>query len=247
MNAREKKNYIIAIVLSILSHALIAFVYIPQNLMEQPVEFEDFSVKMVEISLQAKAKTKTEVTEKKKELPEQPQKVEKKEVVKPKPKPVPQQATTKEPELPTKNDPQAKPPAEKAAETIGANQEVAEVKPTPSASPTPTPFRPKSMGSGQQMLTSGGDDLPNYPKNAMNEGIEGKVYLKIKVGQKGNVVSALVVQSAKDSRLDNVVLRGVRNYWKFKAYPENYYVNVVFSFSIDEGVTMKFTKAETRP
>lgn len=76
---------------------------------------------------------------------------------------------------------------------------------------------------------------PLYPKNAANEGIEGRVVLAVRVDASGRVTDVAIEQSSGSATLDTVARRWVQDRWRFKpsATGRPYQVSVAFEFTID--------------
>ena len=89
--------------------------------------------------------------------------------------------------------------------------------------------------------------MPSYPKNAMNEGVEGRVEIQVLVSAAGQLEQVIVVESSGDPRLDKVAINSLARQWGFKSGNDKYYINLVFSFEIKSGVSVQFIKSETRP
>ena len=71
-------------------------------------------------------------------------------------------------------------------------------------------------GIVQGASASGSNPTPPYPAEALAHGIEGLVYLRVKIGSDGSVESASVHQSSGDASLDASALSTVRRYWRFQ-------------------------------
>ncbi|NPV52889.1 MAG: TonB family protein [Firmicutes bacterium] len=84
-------------------------------------------------------------------------------------------------------------------------------------------------GTGESLVVRGVP--PVYPKNAQNEGIEGSVDLKVRVGPDGNVQGVDIVGSSTDERLNEVSKRTVSSAWNFRPIGKPYSVKVKVSFS----------------
>jgi TonB family protein len=106
---------------------------------------------------------------------------------------------------------------------------------------------PTGFGTGEgQVLRLG--RMPAYPKGAMNEGKEGDVGVRLLVGAGGALEKIELIQPSVDERFDKAVIYVIQNDWQFKPESQNYYIDLVFSFSIKNGVcSVKFIHSETRP
>ena len=107
-------------------------------------------------------------------------------------------------------------------------------------------FQPVGMGTGEGMVAESGAP-PSYPKNAMNEGVEGEVRIKILVRSNGSLEEVLLSHSSGDSRLDRTVINSFRQNWHFKPSLQNYYIDLSVSFKLKSGIIIKFINSETRP
>ena len=61
-----------------------------------------------------------------------------------------------------------------------------------------------------------GRPLPIYPKNALDQDLEGTVILAIGIGDNGAIDAVEVAKSSGHAILDNAAIRAVRNGWVFK-------------------------------
>ncbi|WP_324667528.1 TonB family protein [Geochorda subterranea] len=76
---------------------------------------------------------------------------------------------------------------------------------------------------------------PDYPKNAVTYGVEGRVTLAVQVGGDGKVAGVTVSESSGNATLDTVASRWVAERWQFKpsSVGRPYQVSVLFEFTID--------------
>ncbi|MEW6229548.1 MAG: TonB family protein [Bacillota bacterium] len=88
--------------------------------------------------------------------------------------------------------------------------------------------RGEEFGTGQALVLSGVP--PVYPKNPLNEGVEGVVGLAITVDSAGNVSEALIVSGSGDLRLDEQAMRAVLRGWRFQAIGWPYRLSVRIAF-----------------
>lgn len=95
----------------------------------------------------------------------------------------------------------------------------------PAGPPKP---RGEEFGTGQSLVLSGVP--PVYPKNPLNEGVEGVVGLAITVDSAGNVSEALIVSGSGDLRLDEQAMRAVLRGWRFQAIGWPYRLSVRIAF-----------------
>ena len=62
----------------------------------------------------------------------------------------------------------------------------------------------------------GGGPLPIYPKNALDQNLEGSVTLTINVGDEGAITSVEIAKSSGHKILDEAAVRAIRKGWAFK-------------------------------
>ncbi|HHV61851.1 MAG TPA: TonB family protein [Firmicutes bacterium] len=84
-------------------------------------------------------------------------------------------------------------------------------------------------GTGESLVVRGLP--PVYPKNAQNEGVEGSVDLRVRVGSDGNIEGIDVIGSADDERLNEISKRTVSSAWTFRPIGKPYSVKVRVSFA----------------
>lgn len=106
--------------------------------------------------------------------------------------------------------------------------------------------QPQGLGTGEGMVTVLGP-MPAYPQNAKNEGKEGYVEVRILVNAAGSLELVIVTDSSDDIRLDYAATSSIEQGWKFKAVAKNYFIDLIFSFKIQTGVSVEFIDSETRP
>ncbi len=252
MTVSERWNYLIAGLLSLVFHILIGIMALPQLLTGGPVELDTFPVGVVELSggidawgvragvgggddtLAAPAKPVTV-----KPVPAKPQPIAV--------QPGAGQGTGQGPETAKS----AVPPKDGIA--VG-----------PKATAAPSASGPGPAGSGSAGSGGAGDGLPirmgtgekqvavlgampPYPKNALNEGAEGDVALRILVRANGELERIVPLKPGGDERLNRVAVRAVEQNWQFKPGSDPYLIELTFVFRVDSGVGVKFIKAETRP
>ncbi len=100
------------------------------------------------------------------------------------------------------------------------------------------------FGTGEEMVTA--LTMPTYPSIVMKEGKEGNVSVRVLVNAGGGLGLAIITKSSGDLRLDHAAVTSIQKKWKFKAMPKGYYIDLVFSFSVRIGVSVKFLNAKTR-
>ncbi len=110
---------------------------------------------------------------------------------------------------------------------------------------SPSLHKPQSFGTGKAMVTVLGP-MPIYPPDALKEGKEGDVAIRIFVNGDGGLDVPIITQSSGDIRLDYAATSSVERNWKFSVIFEGYYIDLVFSFRVQTGVSVKFLKSKTR-
>jgi protein TonB len=81
-----------------------------------------------------------------------------------------------------------------------------------------------------------GGPMPIYPKNALDQGLEGTVTLSVMIGEDGSLRSVAVAKSSGHVLLDDAAIRALKQGWAFKAglakgKPAAGKVTVTFVFS----------------
>lgn len=108
------------------------------------------------------------------------------------------------------------------------------------------PKAPISLGDGSGMVIGFGQP-PYYPKNAENEGVEGEVLVRVLIKKDGTVENTEIKKKSGDSRLDNAAVNSLRREWIFKPNTEDYYIDILFSFTMDSRPSYKLVNSATRP
>lgn len=89
---------------------------------------------------------------------------------------------------------------------------------------------------------------PTYPKNALNEGKEGDVILRVLVFANGTIEGIELRQSSGDSRLDKSAQDYIRKEWHFNSNDHPYYVDVQIIFRMQAPmVEYRLLGSRTRP
>jgi TonB family protein len=249
MIKNERRDYQIAILGSLIFHLLIFLLYFPNGLLRQEMNLKTYPVGMVNLSkgpgaLEPETQIQTQVIAKN---PPQP-------VVKPQDQPI-RQEPLKDPQTPKTNLPDsistADGPATDAPHSTGKP-----ITPIPGETSGGTTAQagegsgpgdssqPRDLGDGNGKVFQMGS-LPPYPKNALNEGVQGEVGLRVLVFGNGQIEKIELRNSSGDSRLDNAAQRAVKN-WRFQPESDAYYIDIVFAFDLKNGVSIRFIKAETR-
>lgn len=253
MTSIERHNYQIAVIVSLVFHGMLLLAFF--LLEPKPVALDSYPVGMVEVgrdpdNLPPRPDAITGVSQ------DSPKNTgngnPKSDSSKPgtmkhsSEKPLQQQKTNEgiTGEKPRTGDPMEDKP------TIEPKTETSQIKPgepgnNSNETKTPPVEEPISFGSGEAMVARLGT-LPPYPKNAMNEGKEGEVTVRILVQSSGNLDKVLLLHSSGDSRLDNTTINSITRNWLFKPAAKDYLIDLVFGFNLKSGVTVKFIRSETR-
>jgi TonB family protein len=258
MIKRENHDYQIAILGSLVFHLVLFMIYFPNASLRQDMNLKTYPVGMVTLSKgPAGLADETPVIDTKVNEKDPPR-----PVTKPENPPVRQEPVKKVPDPPRTNLPPRVPVENSIATSDGPNSTEKPVTPVPAVnsggnmagpgegaepggSGSGAPPEPRGLGNGEGKVFQMGA-LPPYPKNALNEGIQGTVGLRILVFENGGLEKIDLMSSSGDPRLDNAALRTVKN-WRFQPESEAYYIDIVFAFDLKNGVSVKFIKAETRP
>lgn len=269
MNKAERQNYQTGLWISLGVHFLLLIMFswkTSQNFLKQPVKVETFSVGLVELPFGSGNGTGEKIGKSADNaLQTKIETVEVKQVVSEQQTPVSNISNEKPVTL-------TKEPLTENQEGLAVAKLIENIKKVPDNSgavfqdknqvdnqanfTNKTPkFVVTGLGTGEGLVGTvggngngggGGRLQPAYPKNAVNEEKEGEVLARILVQQSGNLEEVKLMKSSGDERLDKAVLTSIQKQWKFKAAVANYYVEVLFSFKIETGVTLTFLKAETR-
>ncbi|HEX3046112.1 MAG TPA: TonB family protein [Bacillota bacterium] len=249
MIKNERRDYQIAILGSLVFHVLLFLIYFPNGLKQPEMNLKTYPVGMVTLSsgssgLESETQFQTQVFEK---SPPQPG-------VKPENQPIREEPLKKVPDPPKTNPPERSiatadgPAADRPNSTGKAITPVPEGNSGGASGPTGAGSGsggPRSLGNGEGKVFQLGP-LPPYPKNALNEGIQGEVSLRVLVLSNGEMEKIELRNSSGDSRLDNAAQRAIKS-WRFQPESEAYYIDIVFVFDLENGVSIRFIKAETRP
>lgn len=91
-----------------------------------------------------------------------------------------------------------------------ASYRTVEVKPEPAPAPAPIVAQPLTFGQGE-----GRQPAPEYPRQALRQGQEGVVTVRMTVGEDGRVLAAEAVSPSPWPLLNQSALRVVRSRWRF--------------------------------
>jgi TonB family protein len=248
MKLNERANYMIALLLSLAFHFLILVLFMAGQLFVEPADLETFPVGMVEIAagspdgvvgamglLPEEAAMAAPAVENPGETQDKA-----KTVAKPK---VTSKSAPGDAILVPKKD--GKSVSEAHVQKPNPGGPSGDVQGTSGAGNSGE-GKPFGFGSGEGMVTTLGR-MPFYPKNAMNEGKEGNVAIRVLVKADGGLEQVTLAKSSGDSRLDKAAVSVIERTWQFKPVTKNYLIDLVFSFTIDAGVTLKFINSESRP
>ena len=70
--------------------------------------------------------------------------------------------------------------------------------------------------------------------------------VRILVDGDGDLELVIITKSSGDIRLDYAATSSIERNWKFSQIFEDYYIDLVFSFRLQTGVSVKFLNSETR-
>lgn len=256
MTLTERGNYLIAVLISLTFHLLILLIYIPQYINSQP-NIETYPVGLVEVAggsgFGSGIGDSVAVTETM-AAPENP-------ALAPPSKTVEERGTKDKtviiPAVKSKPDRDERLPIPKKEGIAASKEEEAKAgfpggSATRGNSGTGTQGNGAGtgtgvgFGTGEGMITLLGP-LPPYPKNAMNEGKEGDVAVRILVKADGGLEQVNITKTSGDARLDKVAVGAVERGWRFKPVSQDYYIDLIFSFRVASGVSIKFIYSESRP
>ncbi|NLW47708.1 MAG: TonB family protein [Firmicutes bacterium] len=158
------------------------------------------------------------------------------------------QATEAKPELIVKAEKQKpKPIPSPAKPVVHANPKPKNGQPDQIVKPgTEHLNSPIGLGDGSGMVIGFGRP-PYYPKNAENEGSEGQVLVRVFVKKDGSLEKTEIKEKSGDLRLDNAAVNSLKREWIFKPNTEDYYIDILFSFSMDSRPGYKLIDSATRP
>jgi TonB family protein len=256
MTGMERRNYRVAVIVSIIFHAILFFTYFPEIIHPKPVALETYPVGMVELArgsggfdvhpvgitgIPDNENGNTNRTKETKANPHKPQPNK------------PDQPSSDIPVKNLKNKEETRKVNPKTVEPSGETGSTApgagDNHPGPGApgagdQGTSTDGQSTGFGSGEGMVSRLGPPPP-YPKNAMNEGKEGEVAVRILVLANGSLDKVMLLKSSGDSRLDKITITSITRDWQFKPVTKDYFIDLIFVFNLKSGVTVKFIKSET--
>ncbi len=251
MTLYERGNYFVAVAISLLLHLILLLIYIPGFLAKSEL-VTAYPIGMVEFAASSELQNEStgvtsampdSVSISNDKIPEQQSKKaeevkDKKTVTNPVLKTKPKEETAIIP----KKEGIAVTEAIGKAGSVGGNKPEADglgVKGDGAAG------KPLGFGTGEGMVTVLGPK-PNYPKNAQNEEIEGKVAVRVLVKKDGSLEKVNLTKSSGDYRLDKVAISSIERNWKFKAASRDYFIDLIFNFNMETNVTFKFLYSESR-
>lgn len=255
MTGIERHNYQTAVVVSIIFHAILFLVYFPEINKPKPVTLETYPVGMVELAqgsggMNARSAGVTGISgDKNKNTNKTEVNPHKSQTNKP---------TQSSMEIPDKNlktkegTREVRPkinelPGKVGTDGPGAGEILEKPGGTGGNGEGGSPdSQSMGFGSGEGMVSRLGPPPP-YPKNAMNEGKEGEVAVRVLVLSNGNLDKVVLLKSAGDSRLDKATITSITQNWQFKPVTKDYFIDLIFVFDLQSGITVKFVKSETSP
>jgi TonB family protein len=262
MTLSERRYYQIAIGVSILLHAVLLLITLPQGLFGPGSQVEMISAGMVELTPEmvptkpvinrkpdrpavvasqttkdTSVKPVAKIAPKRKTVQAQEKKVAEKkapEKVISDLKKKPQEKLVNKPEeVPEKNVAGATDSGTgKPTEEAGANKSNGKDQAAKPDQSGGKPATPQMLGTGESMIAFGLETDFYYPKNARNEGKEGDVRFRVLVAADGSLEKIEPLQLSGDPRLDNAAFGYIRRNYQFKTCQEKYYIEMVVIFRI---------------
>jgi TonB family protein len=269
MNFTEQKNYIIAGVVSLTFHFLLLAIYLPGILASKNPGLETFPVGLVEIASGSPGEVIVSLSKNRPDISaalnsqgsRQPhkEKIEIKSAVYSNQSPTDATTIPKKEAVATSGNQNsssgdieiksAANPNQSPQDTVALpKKEATAVSDNPWERPgiQSTLRGPQNLGTGEEMVTILGP-MPPYPSNALKEGKEGNVAARILVKADGSLDIVIITDSSGDLRLDYAATSSIKRKWKFQPITKDYYIDLVFSFSVQIGVSVKFLNSKTRP
>jgi TonB family protein len=255
MNYTEQKNYIIAVFVSLIIHYFLLTISLPRIPVPKKPAVETFPVSLMEFSSVKKIRrlsvmlNSPEKGQKAEEVAASDttvKKLEDQSVSNENPKiesevksaqPSKDAAVLPEAEEVAASDTPVKKPENQSAFN-GNNKEI-------TGSGNSDTGKQQSFGTGEAMVKVVGP-MPTYPSAVLKEGKEGEVAVRILVNARGKLELVIVMKSSEDLRLDYAASSSIERKWKFMPINEGYYIDLIFSFDIDTGVTVEFLNSKTR-
>ena len=135
------------------------------------------------------------------------------------------------PPPPAPTNPEPTPPPQTAPATTAATQPATQPRPTPAETPPPTPAptpppAPKRVGLPDVISSV----QPNYPRDALRDGVAGEVTVSFTVNADGSVSGASIVSANPRHVFDSAALDAIRK-WRFEAPGEPVTGRRTFAFS----------------
>lgn len=256
MTSIERRNYRIAVIVSVAFHGILFLILFLKSMEPKPITLETYPVGMVELAqstggFRTQPAVITGISSDNRKNPDKretkPSQPKKSQPVKPASEiPLPNQkmqagthGEKSQVTEPSGDKETTEPGTDKTKKTQGTSGSNGG-----DDTKTPTIDEPISFGSGEGMVSRLGPPPP-YPKNAMNEGKEGEVTVRIMVHANGNLDKVLLLKSSGDSRLDKTTISAITRDWRFKPVSKDYFIDLAFIFNLKSGVTVKFIKSET--
>jgi TonB family protein len=250
MNLTERGNYMIAILISLAFHLLLLILFIPGYLASKSTSLETYPVGLVEIAPGSPDDSNGMMGSLPNDTVQAPPNASKN----PEDKPQVKGKIVTKPNVDSKSPPESAiilPKKDGSATADDSSKKIALKGPQvgdnqgTGGNGTVNTGKPQGFGTGEGMVTVLGP-LPPYPKNAINEGKEGEVALRILVKADGSLEQVNLTKSSGDLRLDKAAASTIQRSWKFKPVTKDYYIDLVFSFNIQTEVTVKFINSESR-
>ncbi|HOL08701.1 MAG TPA: TonB family protein [Bacillota bacterium] len=269
MNSKERNDYIIATIISIIFHVLLLVIVFPAGfLFGKPGGTDIFAAEIVEFpssEMNPQEMNPSELNQAIETAEAKPDQIEEKQPVSKeqnkgeslsvRPPDVKQDLTkvkpleakpeiAKESKPKTESEPVTKPDLKTTSTDNNKTTTDLPAQPT-------LPSGPKSLGNGTGMVVRGltGRNYP-YPKNAANLDLEGEVLLRVEVEAGGKIAKIDFLKSSDNREMDRAARGYVLNDWIFKPFDDDYYIDLLVKFKIEDGkylVIIEPVKSETRP
>lgn len=216
MTVSERRNYQVAILFSIIIHLSLILIVFPMQLLSLPSG--PSGVEEIAVGMYEFDDTESE-------LPN----------------------TGTDPVIVVKPDKiEAKPIASSTKPIVKMNPKPKKGQPDQNSKPADNLSKtPISFGDGMGMVIGFGQK-PTYPKNALNEGAEGEVLVRVLIKKDGSIGNTELLKRSGDSRLDEAAVKSLKREWVFKPNTEDYFIDIKFEF-IDYDTDYKLLNSATRP
>lgn len=253
MNYTERNNYIIAVFVSLIIHFCLLIIRLSGMLVLEEPELKTFPIELVEFSTESGSRQLTVALNVPKKVQPKMEAVKDATVNKSEDQSASGEKTEKEsvePAQPLEDAPLLTEKKETiASDTLVNNPENQSATGENTGKTTgfenPVTGEVQSFGTGEAMVEIIGP-MPVYPRAALKEGIEGEVTVRILVDADGRLELPIVRKTSGDVRLDYAATSSIKRKWKFTSINKGYYIDLIFSFDLHTGVSVKFIASKTR-